>query len=109
MTWIDSLTTDDRSTVNVDGLTANERPVAGSQEDVCGSQFGRLTDPADRRRVLVPFLERVLVHGGLLQGRPDGTGRDGVDSDTLRQELVAEAADHGDLGSLGHGVVEEGS
>jgi hypothetical protein len=30
-----------------------------------------------------------------------------LDSDTLGDELVGEYSDHGDLGALGHGVVEE--
>lgn len=100
---------DDRTTVNVNSLTADERSVAGSQEDVGRSQLGWLTDPANRCRVLVPFLERVLVHGGLLKRSPDGAGSDSVHSNTLGEELVAEASNHGDLGSLGHGVVEKGS
>jgi hypothetical protein len=31
-----------------------------------------------------------------------------LDSDTLGDELVREDSDHGDLGTLGHRVVEEG-
>ena len=90
-------------------LTADERSVTGRQEDVGRSQLGWLTDPANRRWVLMPFLERVLVHGGLLKRGPDRAGSDGVHSDTLGEELVAETSNHGDLGSLGHSVVEEGS
>jgi hypothetical protein len=102
------LTADDGTTVDVDSLATDERSITGSQEHVGRSQLGRLTDPSDRRRILVPFLERVLVHGGFLERSPDGTRGDGVDSDTLGEKLVAEASDHGDLGTLGHCVVEEG-
>jgi len=34
-------------------------------------------------------------------------GRSLLDSDTLGDELVGEYSDHGDLGTLGHGVVEK--
>jgi len=33
--------------------------------------------------------------------------KDSLDSDTLGDELVGEDSDHGDLGALGHRVVEE--
>lgn len=35
------------------------------------------------------------------------SGADSVDADTLGEELVGEDTDHGDLGTLGHRVVEE--
>jgi hypothetical protein len=70
----------------------------------------------------VPCLHLLLVHSGGLEWCPNGTGADGavmsastrqgkrlslLDSDTLGDELVGEDSDHGDLGTLGHGVVEE--
>ena len=36
-----------------------------------------------------------------------GSGADGVDSDSLADELVGQSTDHTDLGGLGHGVVEQ--
>jgi hypothetical protein len=117
------LSVDDGTTVNVDTLTADERSILTGEEDVGGSQLGWLTDSANRSGGVVPGLHLLLVHGGGLEWCPYGSRADGadcqlrsigveglslLDSDTLGDELVGEYSNHGDLGALGHGVVEEG-
>ena len=116
------LSVDDGTTVNVDTLTADKRSVLTGEEDVGGSQLGWLTDSANGSGGVVPGLHLLLVHGGGLEWCPNGSGTDGtgcqlrflekggvslLDSDTLGDELVGEYSDHGDLGTFGHGVVEE--
>lgn len=55
----------------------------------------------------MPSLHLLLVHGGGLKRGPDGTWANGVDSDTLLEELVGETSDHGDLSAFGHRVVDK--
>jgi hypothetical protein len=107
----------------VDTLTADERSVLTGEENVGGSQLGWLTDSANGSGGVVPSLHLLLVHGGGLEWCPNGSGADSadcqlrflgkgelslLDSDTLGDELIGENSNHGDLGALGHGVIEEG-
>lgn len=55
----------------------------------------------------MPRLHLFFVHSGRLERCPNGTWADGVDSDTLGQELVGKTSDHGDLCTFGHGVIDQ--
>jgi hypothetical protein len=106
----------------VDTLTADKRSILTGEEDVGRSQLGGLTDSANRGGGVVPCLHLLLVHSSGLEWSPHGTRADGaidqykviassidglLDSDTLGNELIGQYSDHGNLSTLGHGVVEE--
>jgi len=55
----------------------------------------------------VPLLHLFLVHSRGLERGPNWSWADGVDADTLAEELVGKSADETDLPCLGDGVVEE--
>lgn len=65
-----ALTANNSTTVDVDGLSGDEASIRRGQEDVGRTQFGGHTDSTNRCRVLVPFLQGVLVHCGFLERSP---------------------------------------
>jgi len=101
------LSGNDSASIDVDRLSTDEAPIRTRQEHIRRAEFARLADPSNGRRRAVPLLHLLVIHRGWLERGPNGTGADGVDADPLGDELIGEAADHGDLRAFGHAVVEE--
>ena len=79
------------------------RPI-GAEVRLCSLQsqvLVALTGRAER-------LERLLAHGSGDEWGPDGTGADGVDSDTLLlDDLIGQCSRESNDSTLGRGVVKE--
>src|SRR5271165_68373 len=74
-------------------LARREARIGGCKLDINGRQFSRLTGAAQRRltaKMLQLLLRRPAAH---LKRSPDWPGRDPVDSDAFRPELLGERFD----------------
>ena len=86
-------------------LPAHEATIRPRQKHTARPNLRRLTWPSHRG--LVELFQVLLTHGRDDEGRPDRSWSDGVDTNTLANELVRESAGERDDCAFRRGVIEE--
>jgi hypothetical protein len=88
-------------------LNVLSRQLAQSEVNVTLSELGRLSDTAPEGNLVdTPAVHLLVRARGGLEGSVNGTGRDGVDADTLLHELGGEGTGEGGDGCVVKGCVK---
>jgi hypothetical protein len=90
-------------------MNAPSRKLRRREVNVALSKLGRLSDTAPEGNLVdTPAVHLLVRARGGLEGSVNGTGRDGVDADTLLHELGGEGAGEGGDGCVRKGCGKAG-